>query len=75
MPEKPDTPEEWPFFRFHWMGRDNDSVHVWIDMKLGRWWYVLLWRRGRRPYCYRSLDATPPHRGNGRIFFGNPYAD
>lgn len=66
--------DAWPFFKLNWMGRDNDAVRVWVDVKLGRWWYVLVWRKGERPYAYRSLDATPPDRDNaGRWLLGRRY--
>ena len=66
---------EYPWFVWHWMGKDNDSLWLWIDMKFGRFWYVFIWRKGSWPYCYRSTDATPPlddERGNnqGTWLFG-----
>jgi hypothetical protein len=62
------------------MGANNPSLWLWWDVRVGRFWYVLSWRKGRRPYCYRSLDATPPSRrpkevldgsdNQGRWYFG-----
>jgi len=52
--------KEWPWFKWNWMGAGNDSIWVWIDCKVGQFWYVLIWRKRCTPYLYRSLDATPP---------------
>lgn len=49
---------------------------IWIDFRAFRFWYVLIWTRGRgsRPYLYRSTDATPPcERNFGRWIFGRKY--
>jgi hypothetical protein len=67
--------EEYPWFQFYWMGKGNDYLWAWIDCKVGKYWYVFIWRKRSRPSMYRSLDATPPmndERGNnhGRWFFG-----
>lgn len=44
---------------------------LWIDARVGRFWYVLIWIRGCWPYLYRSTDATPPEGDNeGRWLFG-----
>ena len=65
------TPDKWKWFEW-----SNNSApgRLWIDCKVGRWWYVLLWYYsvpGHRPAFYRSLDATPPAPENkGRVFFG-----
>lgn len=57
--------------RINWMGRNNDSTRLWIDAKVGRWWYVFYWRKNQPPYFYRSLDATPPRNNQeGKIYFG-----
>jgi len=66
---------DWPWFKFNWMSRSNDALWLWIDMKIGRRWYVLIWRKKDTPYCYYSDDATPPmndERGNnhGKWLFG-----
>jgi hypothetical protein len=56
------------------MGRSNGAIRLWLDLKLGRYWYVFIWRKGSRPYCYRSLDATPPCEDNaGRWIIGRRY--
>jgi hypothetical protein len=59
------------------MGANNSSLRLWWDVRIGRFWYVLIWRKGRGgPYCYRSTDATPPckredgYDNNGTWFFG-----
>lgn len=59
------------------MGASNPSLWFWWDVRVGRFWYVLRWRKGGGgPYCYRSLDATPPcrredgHDNEGAWFFG-----
>ena len=58
----------------NYMSRDNDALWLWLDVKLGRFWYVFIWGKGQMPYMYRSTDATPPsreyHRNEGRWFFG-----
>jgi hypothetical protein len=60
-----------PAMEFRWMGASNPAIRVWIDARIGVWWYVLLWRKGQRPYCYRSRDATPPrNQSEGRWLFG-----
>jgi hypothetical protein len=63
---------EWKWFEWHNMSRD--PRRIWIDCKIGRWWYVFQWYRsvpGAWPSLYRSLDATPPTKQNkGRVFFG-----
>lgn len=44
---------------------------VWIDLRIGRFWYVLQWHKGHGPFLYRSTDATPPAEDNeGRMLFG-----
>ena len=58
-------------FAVNYMSGDNDSLWLWLDIKLGRFWYVFIWRKGLRPYLYRSTDATQPADDNeGRWFFG-----
>ena len=61
-------------FAVNYMSRNNDVLWLWLDVKLGRFWYVLMWRKDQRPYLYRSTDATPPDRecgkNEGRWFFG-----
>ena len=61
-------------FAVNYMSRNNDALWLWLDVKLGRFWYVFMWRKGQRPYLYRSTDATPPDRefgrNEGRWFFG-----
>lgn len=56
------------------MDRQNQSLWLWLDAHVGRFWYVFSWRKGFRPYCYRSTDATPPcwgeYANNGRWLFG-----
>lgn len=59
------------------MSAHNQSLWLWYDARLGEFWYVLLWRKGRWPYMYRSKDATPPckrlddgYDNRGRWFFG-----
>lgn len=57
--------------KINYMSRNNSSLWLWLDVRVGRFWYVLLWRKGQRPYCYRSTDATPPADDNdGRWLFG-----
>jgi len=61
-------------FAVNYMSRNNDALWLWLDVKLGRFWYVFMWHKGQRPYLYRSTDATPPDReygrNEGRWFFG-----
>ena len=63
-------------FAVNYMSRNNNNnaLWLWLDVKLGRFWYVFMWRKGQRPYLYRSADATPPDRefarNEGRWFFG-----
>ena len=61
-------------FAVNYMSRNNDVLWLWLDVKLGRFWYVLMWRKDQRPYLYRSTDATPPDREYGKNegcwFFG-----
>ena len=61
-------------FAVNYMSRNNDALCLWLDVKLGRFWYVFMWHKGQRPYLYRSTDATPPDReygkNDGRWFFG-----
>ena len=61
-------------FAVNYMSRNNEALWLWLDVKLGRFWYVFMWRKGQRPYLYRSTDATPPDReygkNDGRWFFG-----
>lgn len=61
-------------FAVNYMSRNNEALWLWLDVKLGRFWYVFMWRKGQRPYLYRSADATPPDReygkNDGRWFFG-----
>jgi len=46
---------------------------LWIDAKIGRWWYVLIWRNWKTaPFCYRSLDATPPSDRPKCVLNGKP---
>jgi hypothetical protein len=58
----------------NYMSRRNDALWLWLDVKIGRFWYVFMWRKDQRPYLYRSTDATPPDReyarNEGRWFFG-----
>ena len=57
--------------KFNWMASGNPYLWAWWDMQIGRFWYVLIWQKGRAPYCYRSTDATPPDDDNeGRWLFG-----
>ena len=49
-------------FAVNYMSRNNDALWLWLDVKLGRFWYVFMWHKGQRPYLYRSTDATPPDR-------------
>lgn len=70
---------DWPWFVWTWMARENDSLWAWVDCKIGRYWYVFMWRKGGRPSLYRSTDATPPmnnERGSndGRWIFGRGQA-
>lgn len=46
--------------KVYWMSRGNKRYWLWLDIKLGDWWYVFQWIRGESPFLYRSLDATPP---------------
>lgn len=61
-------------FAVNYMSRNNDALWLWLDVQLGKWWYVFMWRKDQRPYMYRSTDATPPDReyarNEGRWFFG-----
>lgn len=62
------------WFTWNYMSRANDALWLWLDVKLGRFWYVFVWRKDARPYLYRSTDATPPDReyarNEGRWYFG-----
>lgn len=54
------------------MGASNPSLWLWWDVRIGRFWYVLRWRKGSGgPYCYRSLDATPPSSRPKEVLGGN----
>jgi hypothetical protein len=54
----------------YWMSRGNDNIRLWIDARVGRWWYVFYWQKGVPPSFYRSRDATPPRKGeDGRVYF------
>lgn len=45
---------------------------VFIEARVGRWWYVLFWAKGSRPCAYRSMDGTPPRSElHGRSYFGH----
>jgi len=58
-------------FTVNYMSAGNDSLWLWLDIKVLRFWYVLMWRKGLWPYLYRSTDATPPCDENGgRWIFG-----
>jgi hypothetical protein len=51
------------------MSRGNSNIRLWLDVKLGRFWYVIYWPKGSRVTFYRSTDATPPCADNeGRYF-------
>lgn len=53
------------------MDKGNQSLWLWLDIHWKRRWIVFSWRKGRRPYCYASNDATPPASDNdGRWIFG-----
>lgn len=58
------------------MDKRNDSIHFWLDVSIGKYWYVFMWRKGKSPYMYRSIDATPPHATNeGKWLFGRSNHD
>lgn len=60
-------------FAINYMSRNNDALWLWFDVQIGRFWYVLTWRKGMRPSLYRSTDATPPEdykTNEGRWYFG-----
>lgn len=60
-------------FAINYMSRHNPAIRLWLDIKLGEFWYVFMWRKGFWPYLYRSKDATPPASDNcGRWYFGRP---
>jgi hypothetical protein len=41
----------------------GDVNLVWIDCKIGKYWYVFEWKRKKMfPFLYRSIDATPPEK-------------
>ncbi|HMF56749.1 MAG TPA: hypothetical protein VK619_10435 [Pyrinomonadaceae bacterium] len=42
------------------MGASNPSIRLWLDVRFRGFWYVFIWRKDSKSYCYRSLDATPP---------------
>ena len=53
-------------FAVNYMSRHNDALWLWLDVKIGRFWYVFMWRKGVAPFLYRSTDATPPDQEHGR---------
>lgn len=56
------------------MATQNPAYWFWRDIRLGKFWYVFMWRKTERPLLYRSTDATPPCRepydNKGKWYFG-----
>lgn len=62
-----------PFrMRINWMGGVRNWV--WIDFCGFKYWYVFIGRKWKRPFLYRSIDATPPvcqsNKGDSKMIFG-----
>ena len=60
--------------RINWMN-GNKRDWLWLDIRLGAWWYVFIWRKGHTPFLYRSKDATPPgcpsNKNSATMIFGH----
>lgn len=54
------------------MSRSNTALWLWLDIRIGKYWYVFNWRKKNKPYLFKSLDGTPPNeRNSGSWIFGS----
>lgn len=58
------------------MGKHNQAIKLWLDIRIFNTWYVFMWRKNNKPYMYYSNDATPPcERNFGGWIFGRNTAN